>query len=662
MADGDNNNEENGQQGSPRRNRNPFEAFFDRLMPNFSIGGIFNMLFTGAILAVGLYFVARIPAVRNFLQEHLPEDWQAGIEGMLGRVGLSMFPGAMDEYLTGLEPSSTDPEARTARSVLVGQGVPEEIANVLTESRETWQGFLSLVRDANGGSITQEAFMSQQTLTAMLTRNPQLAGRLIAALPAPAAGGTAPTGILRDVQTAVRAIASDRAALTPLLENAQSRTVLADAIVRFAPSMGSVSFKPGSAPALAEYIRLVNTSNPEGFHAALTDLLSGDEARQQTAIVRLISLGAAHPTALNNLINAIDPNSLTPQQREQLQSAGSNLGAQVGAIHAAVGAQHGERLVEALMQNGTNGVLGYLREHRDLAAPLLAAAQRPNSPLAPYAEPLRLFSTANDAQLDAAIRLDARGIDLDGLSRMTVNQQVNYLTDRSNLNRLNGPAVADLGRLMELQPAGSARNFLTTKHGDNYVNLNAMMGLLRSVTGAQVNQGGNLARTRRVLGGLLGALAGDAQAAQQITGEDLAAFFREPVNRRAVQTMLNQLDPRQLDAQTRTLVTTLKQNWGTGNNLDDGLAEALTIMNPISGAPDVANAFAEGLRRYARNPNGGGSMSIPEPDFAQRQFLRMHGVLDEITNLRNALQGTSQSGGSSFGPGTPRPTQRAAAQ
>lgn len=634
--------------GETEERRNWLQRMLEGFMPR-GIGGIFSTVFWMGLLAVGVYFIARVPAVQNWLREHLPDDWQAGLEGLLGNMGLSMFPGAVESYLRELPIEHEDAE-RTVAGVLENRGVPAEVAAILGESQETWTGFLDLVEEANRGTrsaaeyhITQDDLLSANTISAMLTRNPTLAGRLIGALPVPAAG-TAPTGTTNDVLNAVRGLIADPTKLSPILTNDASRDVLAQAIVRFGPSMG-ITFRDGAAGPLSQFIALANQTDAAGFQQALTALLSGNAEQVQQGMVQLITIGAAHPAALNALIAKIDPASLPESARGLVTGAGAQagqaLGDQLGALRTAVGAEHAAAITQAMMADGQAGMIRYLRQHRDILPALITEARREGSPLAGVRDILPVLQTGTDRQLNAVMRLLDNGVNLTAMQGLrTTQDMVRYFMNPANLAQLDRRdgmpmPLGDLGTAMELFPGLPMQEFMTTKNQNNYVNVAAIFGMLRTVVRSPANQGNNAARAQRVMTGLLGALSGDAAAANTLTTEDVVGFFREPVNRQAFGEMLRRIDPSALDPQSQRIVRALAQNWGTGTDVMDGLAEALTDTN-------VAGRLVSGIKEFARNPNAPRG-EIAEPNFFDRNYLRMLGVYDEVEALRQVLSGSGSS-------------------
>lgn len=640
------------------RNRNPFANMFDWMKPNLSIGGIFSAVFWMGLLAIGVYFLAKNERVRGWLENILPDNLQAGLEQALNGMNLSMFPGAVEGYLRGLPIEDAEHPDRTVRGVLEDRDVDAGIAAILGESQQTWTGFLDLVKEANG-SITQDAFLSEQTIAALLTRNPALAGRLIGAIPAPAAGA-APSGSSADILASVSRLAGNADLLTPILANDASRAVLAQAILKFAPGFG-VRFRDGGEEALSRFLQKVGLTNgtlDPAFATALQQFFTGDATQKQQSLQQLITLGLQRdPQATQALINAIDPTSLPANQQQMLAQGGEQLAATVTAIRNAVGPEHANALTEAFTSSGVAGMLNYLRQHRDLVPALITESRREGSPLAAYRDLLPVIQTGNDRQLAAVMRLVENGIDLQGLRGLNSTSAIlDYFLQPTNLSRFDRNSrwttpLADLGMAMELFPNLPMHGFLTSRNADGaYINIGAVFGMLRTVSRHPANQGTHGPRTERVLTGLLGALGGDAQATQNLSAEEVTAFFNVPVNRQAFREMLARLDPQALDARTQRLVRTLSQHWGSGEGVQDGLAEALTI-------PQVADAFVNGLKAYARNPNATGAAGL-EPDFLARQFLRSRGVLDDIEALRAALGGGLPV--SHIQPGSMSPELRAA--
>lgn len=336
MARGD--EEEEGFQGTDKK---WYERLFDIPKPGFSIGGLFGMvIWAGIIATIGFFVLKAFPN----LADKIPDEWKIGIEGLVNKIGLSLFPNVLEE----MPASSPDPENKNnARSLLTRHGVDPAMAAVLTENQETWQGFIRLVKAANGGKANQDTLMSDKTITSLLLNDTPLATRLIAAIPArsaapaPTGGSTAaptpPPANNTKLLNALKRIVGNTDTLNQILTRDDTRLLVAQALVKLTPA-NAVGFKPGSEQALADFIKVVGMNNGAGvtpeFAAFLNAAMSGDTAAITPYLTNAM---VSQPAATSALLAAIDPATVTDDNLKRMLTTATDTQVQ-GAIATLSGA------------------------------------------------------------------------------------------------------------------------------------------------------------------------------------------------------------------------------------------------------------------------------------------------------------------------------------
>lgn len=311
------------------RQRNVFQRMMDGMR---GIGGMLQFALVGFLI---LGVAMMIPGVREWIAEKMPEDWKIGIETMLNKVGISLFPNVLED----MPAHSDNPEQTTARSLMTQHGVPTEIAATLTRDDATWRSFIQTAKEANGGRANADTLMNGRTIGALLLNQPALARDLLNAMPAPAAapaarpgtnnqqsghgtnGGAAqaPANANTNNQMVTRALGqllNDTATINRVLANPESRLLVAQAIQKLSPG---IRFKQDEASrqAISDFIANVGMQNgaltPE-FKTFLTAAMSGNAAQipaAATAYFTPLLTNPATKDAANALLGAVDPASIT---------------------------------------------------------------------------------------------------------------------------------------------------------------------------------------------------------------------------------------------------------------------------------------------------------------------------------------------------------------
>ncbi len=125
--------------------------------------------------------------------EMLPEKWQSGLNAMLGRD----VSGALAEM-----------DITKIRETLAEKKVPAEIIAVLAPNKETFQSFLDVARNANGGKVGADDFTNDKTVFALLTQKPDMA-RALAAVALKGGGAAASSPAAAEIKASLKAIVAD---------------------------------------------------------------------------------------------------------------------------------------------------------------------------------------------------------------------------------------------------------------------------------------------------------------------------------------------------------------------------------------------------------------------------------------------------------------------
>ena len=165
------------------------------LMPSFDLGSILMW----GLLLTGLYFVAKIPGVQNFLGDmigKLPADWQANISGLLNKIGIDVDMGKSLEAM----------DYATLHDKLKDQASPE-ILDIIDpkDGNKTLHEFLDVIRGANGGKVTLKGFTSAETITALIKQKPEMARALVIAALKPGADGK-PSATASQMSASIKAL------------------------------------------------------------------------------------------------------------------------------------------------------------------------------------------------------------------------------------------------------------------------------------------------------------------------------------------------------------------------------------------------------------------------------------------------------------------------
>ena len=620
------------EQQAQQDRRNIFERMMDGMRP--TAGGLFGMAIWGAIFAGIAFFVLKhVPQAQELLGRILPDEAKAWINSKLGD---SFFPGAAEALI-----------ARPANEVSATLREHAGLDTTTADAVGSWmstnnEALVAEVRAANGGRFSLDTMRSPATMRHLMQNRPDLVRSLITALPVPAAGASGnaaglPPMLLDPIKDLLKP--ENRASLNAILANNDSRLAIAEAIVKFAPSLGgSITFKDNAATALSNYIKQAGMNNGNEVTPAFATFLEKvltDPTQAQAAIQgQLLSTRGTHPEASLALSNAVTLGAAAPAAApvagQPAPATPAISSTQLQALYAtpafttlaqALGPDKLVALQGALLGDRT-AALSFMRDNNEtIGAPLQAF--RNDAQVARMLNTIPAMRTgidfmlrANDSQLDAAIRLYQNGVNPEAMQtqfmdsgKLSTTKLVDYLLDPTNLNTLRGRQgwsrpLGDLGnvlRLVETQNPDERRalsmlTFTKPAFGvqNAYTNLAAIYACFDVIANAPANQGANAARTQHVMHALVGALTKDKGAIGEVNARELAGFFREPHNRQAFGVLLNGLDTSQMDARSQRLFNVLKARWGTGNGVNGGIAELLTNEA-------AAQKFIDGLKSYAEN-------------------------------------------------------------
>ena len=123
----------------------------------------------------------------------LPQEWQNNLNAMLGR--------DVSRALEGMDITEI-------RKTMLDRKIPADIVNVLANDKPTFQSFLNVARDANGGKVGSDDFTNDKTVFALLTKKPEMA-RELAAVALKADGASANSDAAKQIKASLLAIVKD---------------------------------------------------------------------------------------------------------------------------------------------------------------------------------------------------------------------------------------------------------------------------------------------------------------------------------------------------------------------------------------------------------------------------------------------------------------------
>lgn len=349
---------------------------WDNTIGNFFSFG--NFAFFGVVaVAIGAFW----GPIKNMLPESIRnQEWFRTLDGFVVN-GQAMVNNFFKEQGWG-EPF---PEAASQAWQSITPEQATERAGLTGEAATQMQALMpEITRTMSGAGIAPMQFMSAEGLSALITRNPSLAMRLIDTLPAAGAEGAAmPDGIKR----AVTGITGSQTTFRTLMQNPQSRAVLLAAMQKFAA--------PGSVPpsdALETFITSTGLdADPEPLRVLVDKIVKGEDATQAMAAL----IAGRPPEAIAALVQAW-PNAPTSVQalRDPEVAAAASAAAQAGG-----GAAFNNPAFTALMETpqGAAAITALVRA--------LRATNREN-PEQPVNQLMALFAngTPSASAIDAYVK------------------------------------------------------------------------------------------------------------------------------------------------------------------------------------------------------------------------------------------------------------------
>ena len=574
MSSGANNPANTPATGSTTGNRPWYETIGAMFKPNLSLGGIFSGLFWAAIFAGIAYVVLKNSSgLRDMIEERFPMV-AAGLEGLLGRMGLSLFPDAMEDTLRNRSANETIDGKDSVRALLQSQldDALDPLIEVITADDATKNRFLDLVKSANG-SVTKDAFMSDKTLFALMQQEPQLARRLIAALPTGKSTNEASSAVLN----AVRSMAGD-GRLAQLLAQPESRLTLAHALAK---QCAPIRIDPA---ALADYLAATaldaNGQLTEGFRQFIDTALAAETNAHQSAIQLILAHMGTHPEATQRLLHGLDLTSIEDAKTQQLLTNLKKLDA--AGFRAIAGIlQTNPEAAQIIASGDETRITAYLANHPQLAQQI--ADQTPQLLTSGQRDGLRLIAEANPSARRAIAQLSNAGVDLANEQRLIAAQDgdattitgkdmVMFLMDSDNRARFyekdGHNHLGALGNALRGSGlSGTHVGFLTFVDEHNkYPNISALFNLASDLDASNPQESGRRATTTKIVGALQHLVehpSEGAEAFKDITAKELSSFFGNVDNRAALERFFTRLRPDAFPAgsRERQILTTLKAEW-----------------------------------------------------------------------------------------------------
>jgi hypothetical protein len=650
-------------------------------MPSFSFGGIFSMLFTGLFIAVGAYFLMKIPGVRQFVEDLLPDDIQAWLDDKLGK--FSPFQGFAENFLTGLEAKSDDPNQRTAQSLLISQGVSPELAEAIAPDTAQWREFIQLVKDANG-SIGQDEFISDKTIRALITQKPQIAQRIIAALPRPGASTDDKAKQFADkIKASVVRLVQDDTALAALLGNDQSRALTMQALAKFAP----IEMNP---EALDRFVKATgmdgNTVKPE-LKNLLTALAGGSADANAMFEQYMITAVINHPAETKELLGTLNPEAIQDAGLKQIVNlAGDNRTFESMATMArTLGPEKMQLMVNAFKsENVAQSILTLAAQDAQFKNAVIAFVDNAGANIpAEWKSGVDVLRSSSQTRLNTALELDRRGVDLvaeyntlrgingnpndvtpaeamdyifnpENRSKWYVRNEQGQLTT-NNMGALGGLMRDQINEAKTPQEKTLFQMLGTTRPGPNpntivYPNIGVIFNFIDKIE--RHNRSDEQSARMVKIGMALVKFASnpkDTHAFEGVNARDLQDFFKDNTNRAEFRAMIKNLDTSGMpQGRERTMLEAVKKNW-------DAIATILADdsrnffgsewVGVGSGAEQLLNAL---------QGKGSGPINInTSPDWVLRGALddSVYNNLAAVREVMRAVEGQA--------PAAPRPAAHA---
>lgn len=139
-----------------------------------------STIFMGLAVVTGLYFVAKMPAVQNWIGETFGPEWKQKLQNLIGATNETLGKVAGAVGLGGMvnEYAANKP-IDEIQATLRDNGAPAAVVNALAADAATWKANVDAIQ-AEGGNVADP--ISATNIYAMLTRRPQTVQQMMAAI------------------------------------------------------------------------------------------------------------------------------------------------------------------------------------------------------------------------------------------------------------------------------------------------------------------------------------------------------------------------------------------------------------------------------------------------------------------------------------------------
>ncbi len=541
-------------------------------------GGLFNFgnIFTIGLLAIGAYFLAKNDTVKEWLNEmieKLPPEWQAMISGFTNMLRLKdVAPEGLDRFIEGL----TAEQAREKLPKLPVGAIPTEIMNIIAKDQTNWDLFRNTVKEANGGTITANAFSKPHVITALLTRCGPMVRDIITASRTSTGNGGA---MVQQIMSSVRGLINDPTQLATMLNDTNRLETM-----RTVAAISPIPFSPESLSNFVRTVGMTEAGQPtDAFRTFLTAMVTNTSATgMSTALVTFltspeVAANTSAAASFQALAQSVNLSTITdPTQRQLVQllkyhaeptltlikTLGQEKAAQLMTLLSAP-AQTNEQRAQST-QALTAFVLAEIPAFKTFADTPGLIESLPAGDLRNGLSQLHGMSAQ---AVEAGRTMIERGVNPVTLANSFVAHDESGAPLRNNQNGpllTLQPLLTPEGRA-QIRTAGVKNVALVANENMPLIterNLNALIGFCETIGTNPNNTRVNGARTGKVMAAIQDMMLNNSsENFKNLTAQELAGFFGDAGNNRAFTTLLNTL---QVPAGTQgaAQINALKRAWG----------------------------------------------------------------------------------------------------